>query len=97
MIFVSYAINTIILQLFNGLHIVVLQQRRYLHKKIKMTHETHVISRHILMMKCVDQKQYVFCPFAHSRAGIRKDSKYILKSKILLKLCNSYLTPVKIS
>ena len=30
-------------------------------------------------------------------AGIHKDSKYILKSKILLKLCNSYLTPVKIS
>ena len=31
------------------------------------------------------------------RAGIHKDSKYILKSKILLKLCNSYLTLVKIS
>ena len=31
------------------------------------------------------------------RAGIHKDSKYKLKSKILLKLCNSYLTPIKIS
>ena len=32
-----------------------------------------------------------------TRAGIHKDSKYILKSTILLKLCNSDLTPVIIS
>ena len=57
--FVSYVTNTIVLQQCNLLHIVVLQQwiQKMFSYKMEITHEMHVMSRNILMIKCMDNRK----------------------------------------